>query len=76
MSRANLTIDPLLSVPEREELGHLEYLCRRMEELRQGGRLAPESSATVLAEARQWREAIERQGRYQAAVIRARAGEV
>ncbi|HZW33100.1 MAG TPA: hypothetical protein VFF52_20455, partial [Isosphaeraceae bacterium] len=68
-----LTIDPLLSATEREELGHLEYLCRRVEELRQGGRLAPESSATVLTEARQWREAIERHGRYQAAVIRARA---
>ena len=73
MSPAGLTIEPLLSAADREELGHLDYLSQRMEELRDRGRLAPDSYATVIAEARGRRESIERQGRFQAALIRGRA---
>jgi len=72
MSLFQEIIEPAYTEAEREELGHLEYLVARLDELRQRGLLAPEAYATVVTESRGRREAIEREGRYQAAIVRAR----
>jgi hypothetical protein len=62
MSTDGAAIEPLLSAGEREELGHLDYFDRRLAELRDRGLFAPVSYAAVVAEARQRRESIARQG--------------
>jgi tetratricopeptide (TPR) repeat protein len=71
MSPSTLTIEPLLSAADREELSHLDYLLARMMELRDRGLIVADSYATVVAESRGKRDAIERQGRYQAAMKQA-----
>jgi tetratricopeptide (TPR) repeat protein len=73
MSLPNLTIEPLLSTAERAELAHLDYLLERMKELLERQLIGPESYATVVAESRDRREAIERRGGSQAAAVRARS---
>ena len=72
MSAASSTIEPLLSAGERDELGHLEYHLRQLKELLDRGLIASDSYATVVAESGHRRESIEQQGRYQAAMTRAR----
>ena len=71
MSPSTLTIEPLLSAADREELSHLDYLLARMAELRDRGLIVADSYATVVAESQGKRDAIERQGRYQAAMKQA-----
>ena len=71
MSPSTLTIEPLLSAADREELSHLDYLLARLVELRDRGLIAADSYATVVAESQSKRDAIERQGRYQAAMKQA-----
>ena len=66
-------IDPVLSNGEREELRHLEYLSARVKELLDRGLISSESYATIDADGRRRWEAIERHGRYQAAIARANA---
>lgn len=72
MSAVSSMIEPLLSAGERDELGHLDYLLRQMKDLLERGLIASDSYATVVAEGQRRREAIEQQGRYQAAMTRAR----
>jgi tetratricopeptide (TPR) repeat protein len=72
MSAVSSTIEPLLSAGERDELGHLDYLLRQMKDLLERGLIASDSYATVVAESQRRREAIEQQGRYQAAMARTR----
>ena len=71
MSPDSLTIEPLLSAADREELSHLEYLLARLMELKDRGLIAADSYATVVAESQSKRDAIERQGSYQAAMKQA-----
>ena len=66
-------IDPVLSNGEREELRHLEYLSARVKELLDRGLISSESYAAIDADGRVRRDAIERRGRYQAAIARANA---
>ncbi len=73
MAPVESTIDPILSDGEREELRHLDYLSARLSEFRDRGLIAADSYDTIAAEGRLRREAIERRGRYQAAITRARA---
>ena len=68
---STLTIEPLLSAADRDELSHLDYLLARLMELRDRGLIAADSYATVVAESQSKRDAIERQGRYQAAMKQA-----
>ncbi len=71
MSPDSLTIEPLLSAADRDELSHLEYLLARLMELKDRGLIAADSYATVVAESQSKRDAIERQGCYQAAMKQA-----
>src|SRR4051794_37694040 len=71
MSSDAVTTPLVLSTSELEELGHLDYLLRRLEDLLGRGLIPPESYATVAAESRGRREAIERQGQFQAAWLQA-----
>jgi tetratricopeptide (TPR) repeat protein len=73
MSPVSPTIEPLLSAEEREELGHLDYLQGRMKALLEKGVIAADSCATIVAEGQARREAIEKQGRYLAAISRAKS---
>jgi tetratricopeptide (TPR) repeat protein len=66
-------IDPVLSKDERNELSHLEYLSARVKELLDRGLITSESLAAIEADGRQRREAIERHGRYMAAMSQARS---
>ncbi|HKI21312.1 MAG TPA: tetratricopeptide repeat protein, partial [Isosphaeraceae bacterium] len=72
MSPNEMTIEPVLSPSERDELGHLDYLLKRLEELRERGLIASDSYATVVAESQARRQAIEHAGRYAAALGQAR----
>ena len=72
MSPTNATIEPVFSEAERDELGHLEYLVARLEELRQRGLIASDAHATVVAESQGRRQAIELSGRYRSAVNQAK----
>src|SRR5262249_7352374 len=58
---------------EREELRHLEYLAARVKELLDRGLISSESYAAIDADGRARRDAIDRRGRYQAAIARANA---
>ena len=69
---AKSTFDPAFSDAEREELGHLDYLVARLDELRERGLIAPEACATVVAESQGRRQAIELSGRYRSAVDQAK----
>jgi tetratricopeptide (TPR) repeat protein len=71
MSASTLTIEPLLSAADREELSNLDYLLARMVELRDRELIVADSYATVVAESQGKRDAIERQGRFQAAMQQA-----
>src|SRR5690348_11499695 len=73
MSPESTTIDPVLSNDEREELRHLDYLSARVKELLDRGLIAADSYAAIDADGCHRREAIERHGRYQAAMARAKA---
>jgi tetratricopeptide (TPR) repeat protein len=73
MSESEITIEPMLSPAERDEIGHLDYLLARLGELRNRGLIAPDSYATVLAETESRRQALERSGRIAAALSKARA---
>ncbi len=73
MNAASGPIDPVLSNEERDELRHLEYLSARARDLRHRGLIPAESYEAIAADGRQRREAIERHGRYRAAMSRARA---
>ncbi len=67
------TIEPLLSAEEREELGHLDYFQARMQGLLDRGLIEPDSCAAIVAEGQARRDAIEKQGRYAAALSRAKS---
>jgi len=67
-----MTIEPIYSPPEHDEMGHLDYLLARLEELRDRGLITPDSYATVANESQARRAVIERAGRYAAAVGQAR----
>jgi tetratricopeptide (TPR) repeat protein len=66
-------IDPVLTEDERDELRHLDYLSARVSGLLDSGAITAESHAAIDADRRRRRDAIERHGRYQAAIGRARA---
>ena len=72
MATIDAAIEPELSASEREELSHLTYLHRRVEELRDRNLIAVEACETILAEGEARRETILRHGRYRAALGRAR----
>ena len=72
MSLATMKIEPEFSAQEREELAHLDYFARRMEELRDRGLISPECYQTIVDENQVRREAITRRGTYLAALNRAR----
>ncbi len=71
MSTAEPTIGPFLSPTERDELGHLEYLLSRLDELRDRGLIAAESYETIRGESESRRTAIARDGHFRAALNRA-----
>ncbi|MFI5459899.1 MAG: tetratricopeptide repeat protein [Isosphaerales bacterium] len=71
MSPNEMTIEPVLSPSERDEIGHLDYLLGRLVELRDRGLIPAESYATVVAESQARRQAIEHAGRYAAALGKA-----
>ena len=73
MATTDTAIEPELSALEREELSHLEYFRRRMQELRDRDLIAAGACETVLAEGRARREAILRHGQYRAMVRPRRA---
>src|SRR6516165_1450590 len=64
-------IDPVLTEDERDELRHLDYLSARVSGLLDSGAITAESHAAIDADRRRRRDAIERHGRYQAAIGRA-----
>jgi hypothetical protein len=72
MSPTSDTIEPVYSEAEREELGHLDYLVARLDELCQRGLLTPEVCATVVAESRGRCAAIDLAGQYNGAIEQAR----
>lgn len=65
-------LDPLLSPAEREEQRCLAYLLAEVDRLRDRGLIPEESHATIVAEARARRGAIETEGRYKAEISAAR----
>jgi len=72
MYPTEMTIEPIYSPPECDELGRLDYLVERLTELRNRGLITPDAYATVAAESQARRQAIERAGRYAAALGQAR----
>jgi hypothetical protein len=72
MAPTSNTIEPVFTAAERDELGHLDYLVTRLDELCQRGLLTPEAHATVVAECRGRSAAIELIGRYNAEIEQAR----
>jgi tetratricopeptide (TPR) repeat protein len=66
------TFDAEYSAVDRDELGHLDYLVGRLDELLARGLIAADVYATVLADGQGRRLAIELEGRYQGALNRAR----
>ena len=73
MSAESPTIEPLLSDDAREELGHLNYLEVRMKALIEQGRIANDSYDTIVSEGHARRAQIVQEGRYQAAIARAKS---
>ncbi len=67
------TIEPMLSTEERDELSHLEYFQVRMQSLLEKGLIAADSCASIVADGHARRDAIERHGRFAAAMGRARS---
>ena len=63
---------PILSSKEREELTSIAYFLGQLERMRARALLTEEAYATVVGEAVARREEIERAGRYEAAMARAR----
>ena len=72
MTMINETIEPDLKGAERQELSHLDYFRRKIEELRDRGLIAGNSFETISSEIRLRREAIDRHGVYRAQLGRAR----
>jgi len=72
MSPTSDTIEPVFTDAERDELGHLDYLVARLDELCQRGLLTPEARARIVAESRCRRAAIDLIGRYNSAIEHAR----
>ena len=72
MSPTSDTIEPVYSEAEREELGHLDYLVARLDDLCQRGLLTPEACATAVAESRGRCAAIDLVGQYNGAIEQAR----
>ena len=72
MTMINETIEPDLKGAERQELSHLDYFRRKIEELRDRGLIAENSFETISSEIRLRREAIDRHGVYRAQLGRAR----
>src|SRR5947199_9658736 len=72
MSLATLKIEPEFSVLDREELAHLDYFARRVDDLRDRGLISPECYQTIVTENQVRREAVTRRGVYRAALSRAR----
>ena len=68
----NETIEPELKGAERQELSHLDYFRRKIEDLRDRGLITGDSFATISSEIRLRREAIDRHGVYRAQLGRAR----
>ena len=66
------TIEPDLKPMERQELSHLAYFRQKIEDLRDRGVIAGDLFATIDAEIRLSRAAIDRHGRYRAELGRAR----
>jgi tetratricopeptide (TPR) repeat protein len=73
MSPSELTIEPMLSPAERDEMAHLNYLLARLAEFRDRGLIAPEAYAAIVTETESRRQAIEHSGRIAAALGQARA---
>jgi len=73
MSPRGMTNDPVLSNDERDELRHLGCLSARVKGLLDRGLITSDSCAAIDADGCRRRGAIERHGRYQAAMGRARA---
>src|SRR5271166_4746853 len=72
MTMINETIEAELKGAERQELSHLDYFRRKIEELRDRGLIAGNSFETISSEIRLRREAIDRHGVYRAQLGRAR----
>ena len=72
MTTINETIEPELKGAERQELSHLDYFRRKIEDLRDRGLIAGDSFETISSEIRLRREAIDRHGVYRAQLDRAR----
>src|SRR5208283_2760384 len=72
MTTINETIEPDLKGAERQELSHLDYFRRKIEDLRDRGLIAGISFETISSEIRLRREAIDRHGVYRAQLGRAR----
>ncbi len=66
-------IEPELTPPEREEISHLDYFIARLDEMRGRGLIVDDAFAMVRAESEVKRSAILRNGRYLAAISKAKA---
>ncbi len=62
------TVKPRFTDAECQELGHLDYLHARLAELRDRGLLAEDVFTTIAADSQQRRQAIDRNGRFRAAM--------
>jgi tetratricopeptide (TPR) repeat protein len=67
-----MTIEPVYTPSELDEIGGLNYLLVRLQEYLERGLIAPESFQTVVAESEARRRAIERAGGFSAALAQAR----
>ncbi len=72
MAPNDTKLDPLLSIAERDELGHLDYFLKRLTELRDRGLIGPDAYATAASEGDNRRAAINRAGEYAASMGKAR----
>ncbi len=68
-----MTIEPVYTPSELDEMVGLDYLLLRLEEFRNRGLIAAESFQTVIAESQARRQTIERAGGFAAALAQARA---
>ena len=65
-------LEPLLSIAERDELGHLDYFLKRLADLRDRGLITPDAYATAASEGDNRRATINRAGEYAACIGKAR----
>ncbi len=72
MTTIDETIEPELKGAERQELSHLDYFRRKIEELRDRGLITGDSFETISSEIQLRRQAIDRHGVYRAQLGRAR----